>query len=229
MARLNHPNILQVYTAGEENGAFFYAMEWCRRGSLAQNLSRAAPSPDAAAAVVADLAAAMRVVHRAGVVHGDLKPQNILLAEDGAPRIADFGLAVWAAEYREKGRAWPIMGTPSYMAPEQTRGEAAIRPAADVYGLGAILFELLTGVPPFQAPSVLETIEQVRDLAPPAPSRLRPGVPGGLEGICLKCLEKDPALRYAGAAELADDLRRFCGHRPNEPYPTGRPGRPRRG
>ena len=192
--------------------------------SLAQNLSEAPLSPDAAAAVVADLAAAMHVVHQAGVVHGDLKPQNILLAADGTPRIADFGLAVWVAEYGGRGRARPIMGTPSYMAPEQARGETTIRPAADVYGLGTILFELLTGVPPFQAPSVLETIEQVRDLSPRPPSKLRPGIPADLERICLKCLEKDPAQRR----RRGGTGRRLAAMLPaprHEPSPQGRPRR----
>jgi eukaryotic-like serine/threonine-protein kinase len=161
------------------------------------------------------LARAMYYAHRRGVVHRDLKPANILLAADGTPKITDFGLAKLLQD--EAGSAplvtlthtGAILGTPSYMAPEQAEGQArTIGPAADVYALGAVLYELLTGRSPFRGTTPLETLEQVRTLEPVPPRRLRPGLPRELETICLKCLDKEPSRRYADAEALAEDLRR---------------------
>ena len=167
------------------------------------------PARDAAR-LVEILARAIDEAHRLGIVHRDLKPANILLTADGIPKIADFGLAKWLNVETSLTRTQLIVGSPSYMAPEQAgQSSTPIGPAADVYSLGAILYELLTGRPPFQAATVLETLEQVRSDEPIPPSRLRPKLPRDLVTICLKCLEKEPARRYASSIELADDLRRF--------------------
>src|SRR5262249_22800323 len=167
------------------------------------------PARDAARLVEA-LARAIHQAHRLAIVHRDLKPANVLLAADGTPKVADFGLAKWLDVETGLTRTDHILGSPSYMAPEQARGgSAAIGPAADVYALGAILYELLTGRPPFRAATPLETLEQVKSAEPVAPARLRPGLPRDLETACLKCLHKEAARRYATAWELAEDLGRF--------------------
>src|SRR5262249_39783297 len=149
------------------------------------------------------------VVHRAGVIHRDLKPANVLLTKDGTPKITDFGLAR-SCEDTVRTRSGAILGTPSYMAPEQAGGQVQeVGPAADVYALGAILYDLLTGRPPFKAATQLDTLMEVVAREPVAPSRLRPEVPPVLEAICLRCLEKKVTRRYPSAESLADDLRRW--------------------
>ena len=162
------------------------------------------------------LADAMQHAHERGVLHRDLKPSNVLLEPDGSlplglarPRITDFGLAKLLEQDEQNTRSGAILGTPSYMAPEQAAASKNVGPAADVYALGAIFYEMLTGRPPFQGPSLLETLEQVRSQEPVAPRRLQPTVPRDLELICLKCLDKEPGRRYGKAAQLADELRRY--------------------
>src|SRR5262249_10122904 len=168
------------------------------------------------------LAAAMDYAHQRGILHRDLKPANVLLGSDGAPRITDFGLA----KRLEGGesthtRTGSIIGTPSYMAPEQAFGQnKEIGPAADIYALGAILYELLTGRPPFQGTTLLETVQMVRTAEPVPPGRLQPRLPRDLETICLTCLRKEPHKRYATASLLAEDLRRFLGREPIQARPT---------
>jgi serine/threonine-protein kinase len=215
LARLRHPNIVQVYDAGEAEGRPYFSMELVEGGSLARKLSGMPQPARQAAALLSTLAEAVHAAHQSGIVHRDLKPANILLAADGTPKIADFGLARHLEGGAGLTQSGVPMGTPSYMAPEQARGDTrALGPAVDVYALGAILYELLTGRPPFRAETAAETLRQVMDREPAPPSRLNAGVPRDLETICLKCLHKAPARRYASARELADDLGRFLAGTP---------------
>jgi tetratricopeptide (TPR) repeat protein/tRNA A-37 threonylcarbamoyl transferase component Bud32 len=210
VARLHHPHIVQIFACGDCDGRPYFEMEFVAGGCLSDRLDGSPRPPRDAARLVELLARAIHEAHRLGIVHRDLKPANILLTPDGIPKIADFGLAKWLDVETGLTRTQLIVGSPSYMAPEQAgQSGAPVGPAADVYSLGAILYELLTGRPPFQAATVLETLEQVRWDEPMTPSRLVPRLPRDLVTICLKCLEKEPARRYPSSVELADDLRRF--------------------
>jgi serine/threonine-protein kinase len=223
VARLQHPNIVQIFALGEHDGRPFFEMEYVSGGSLADRLNGKEWPPREAARLVETLAMAIHEVHRLGIVHRDLKPANILLSVDGIPKIADFGLAKWLNVETGLTRSQWIVGSPHYMAPEQAGGSSMIGPAADVYSLGAILYELLTGRPPFRAATVLETLEQVKSVAPVIPTRLRPNLPRDVVTICLKCLEKDPIRRYAGADILAEELRRFAAGEPIQARPVSMP------
>jgi serine/threonine-protein kinase len=209
-ANLDHPNIVPIHEVGEHEGHVYYTMKLVDGGSLAREVPRLAGDPRAAARLLATVARAVHYAHRRGFVHCDLKPSNILLDADGVPHITDFGLARRVEGESTLTASGAFMGTPSYMAPEQAAGERrALTPAADVYGLGAILYELLTGRPPFRAPTQMETVVQVLEREPAPPGQLRPGVPKELEAICLKCLEKSPKDRYVSAAELAEGLDQY--------------------
>jgi WD40 repeat protein len=211
-----------VYEAGEHDGLPYLALEFCPNGSLAARLKGTPLPADEAAGLVETLARAVHHAHQAGVVHRDLKPGNVLLAADGTPKITDFGLAKRVGEDRGDTRSGTLVGTPSYMAPEQARGTArAAGPAADVYALGAVLYELLTGRPPFRAENACETLIQVVHHDPVSPRQLQPRLPRDLATVTLKCLEKDPKKRYPSAADLADDLRRFLDRRPTAARPVG--------
>jgi serine/threonine-protein kinase len=214
LACLRHANIVQVYDAGDVEGRPYFAMEFVEGGSLAQKLAGTPQPARQAAALLATLAEAVQVAHQGGILHRDLKPANILLTADGTPKIADFGLARRLDGGAGLTQSGVPMGTPSYMAPEQARGQTTIGPAVDVYALGAILYELLTGRPPFQGETAAATIHQVVNHDPVPPSRLNFKIPRDLETICLKCLQKAPPHRYASARALADDLRRFGEGRP---------------
>jgi serine/threonine-protein kinase len=223
VARLSHPNIVSVYEVGEHQGRPFLALELVAGGSLAQHLQGKPLQARRAAELVAALARGARAAHEAGVVHRDLKPANVLMGVSvgAAPKIADFGLA---KRLDEPGatRTGDVMGTPSYMAPEQAAGRwREVGPHTDVYALGAILYECLTGRPPFLGATVIETIDQVLTQAPAPPSLLLPKVPRELEVICLKCLHKEPAGRYASAQALADDLERFLAGEPIQARASG--------
>jgi serine/threonine-protein kinase len=210
VAALRHPNIVQVYDVGEIDGQPYFTMEFVGGGSLAGAIAgRPWPARDAAG-LVTHLADAVAAAHRDGIVHRDLKPSNVLLAADGTPKVTDFGLARHLGLGSSLTQSGAAVGTPSYMAPEQAQGRTGeVGPAADIYALGAILYELITGRPPFRAESAAETVYQVvtHDLVPP--SRLNARVPRDVETICLKCLQKEPHARYATPAALAEDLRQF--------------------
>jgi eukaryotic-like serine/threonine-protein kinase len=221
IAGLQHPNIVQVHEVGEHDGKPFFSMEHCSAGSLAQRLNGTPMKARDAATLVETLASAVKAAHHHRIIHRDLKPGNILFAEDGTPKITDFGLA---KKLDEEGhtKTGMIVGTPSYMAPEQAGGGVrAIGPAVDVYALGAILYELLTGRPPFKGATTMDTLNAVQHDDPVPPRRLQPGTPRDLETICLKCLRKEPAKRYNSAQELAEDLRRFMEDRPIHARPIG--------
>jgi hypothetical protein len=220
LARLQHPNVVQIYEVGEHEGLPFFSLEFCPGGSLEQALAATPPQPREAAALAERLARAVAAAHKKGIVHRDLKPANVLLAENGVPKITDFGLAKQLGGVAQTASG-AVLGTPSYMAPEQAEGKRAVGPAADVYALGAILYELLTGRPPFKAATPLDTLLQVVNDEPVPVRQLQPKVPRDLETICHKCLQKRPARRYASAADLAEDLRRFRAGEPIRARPVG--------
>lgn len=209
VAQLHHPHIVQIFEVGQQNGCPFYSLEYVPGGSLFDKLNEGGLSPKEAAQLVEKLARAIGYAHRRGIVHRDLKPGNIMLSVDGEPKITDFGLAKRMDHALTYSMTGVVLGTPSYMAPEQAGGSRDVGPAADVYSLGAILYEVLTGQPPFRADTPMNTMLSVISDEPTPPRRLDAEVPRNLETICLKCLEKDPARRYASAEALADDLRRF--------------------
>jgi eukaryotic-like serine/threonine-protein kinase len=222
VASLQHPNIVAVYDVGDHEGCPYFTMELLEGGSLAQRLSDTPLPVGQAAALLITLADAVQAAHQAGIVHRDLKPANILLTAEGTPKVADFGIARQFDEEPALTLSGVQIGTPSYMAPEQVSGIAGtIGPAADIYALGALLYEMLTGRPPFRGESVIETQRQVIHQEPVSPSRLNTKVPRDLETICLKCLSKEPQRRYASAAALANDLRRFAEGRPIQARPVG--------
>jgi eukaryotic-like serine/threonine-protein kinase len=226
-ARLRHPNIVPIYDIGRLDGVPYYAMEYVEGGTLAARLAGVPLSLRAAARLVETLALAVRHAHEAGVVHRDLKPGNVLLAPDlDGPKIGDFGLAKGIDDDAARTRTGTILGTPNYMAPEQAEGDSSrVGPPADIYALGAILYEALTGRAPFRAASTLETLELVRRAEPMPPRRLQASVPRDLETIALKCLEKSPDQRYASAKALADDLRRHLDGEPIVARPIAAPER----
>ncbi len=240
VARLRHPHIVQIYEVGEQDGRPFLSLEFVEGGTLARQLAGTPQPAGVAAELVETLARAIHHAHRQGIIHRDLKPANILLVSGGGvsgggvsgessadtthhspltthqPKITDFGLAKKLDDVAGPTASGAILGTPSYMAPEQARGTDSgarpgegVGPATDVYALGAILYELLTGRPPFKAATTMDTLMQVLSQEPAPPRLLQPGVPHDLELICLKCLRKEPAHRYADAEQLAEELRRF--------------------
>jgi len=222
IAKLQHPGIVQIYEVGDHDGQPFFSLEYVSGGSLDKKLAHTPQPPRDAAHLTATLARSMHAAHQLGIVHRDLKPANVLLTPEGSPKITDFGLAKQLDDSSGPTHTGAIMGTPSYMAPEQAAGQLhGIGPAADVYALGAVLYEMLTGAPPFRGATLYETLDQVRQLEPVPPSRLQPKVTRDLETICLKCLQKDPARRYASGAALADDLDRYLN---DEPIQARRPG-----
>ncbi|OJW26509.1 MAG: hypothetical protein BGO49_12320 [Planctomycetales bacterium 71-10] len=225
-ASLRHPNIVPIHDVGELDGVPYYAMELLDGGTLADRLAGGPLPPREAATLVEALARAIEHAHRRGVVHRDLKPRNVLFDAEGTPKVADFGLAK-RLDAGTLTRTGALMGTPLYMAPEQaTAGPGVpVGPAADVYALGAILYECLAGRPPFPGDSPAEVLDLIRSSEPTRPGRLRPGLPRDLETIALKCLEKSPARRYASAAGLADDLGRFLRGEPILARPAGRAAR----
>jgi formylglycine-generating enzyme required for sulfatase activity/tRNA A-37 threonylcarbamoyl transferase component Bud32 len=221
-ARLQHPGIVQVFEVGEHAGLPFFSLEFCPGGSLQCKLGSSPLPARQAAELAEELARAVQAAHDAGVLHRDLKPANVLLSAGGAAKVSDFGLARKLDDAGQTASG-AVLGTPSYMAPEQARGRTReIGPAIDVYALGAILYELLTGRPPFRAATVMDTLLQVIHNEPVPPAQLAPSTPRDLETICLKCLQKDPHQRYPSAASLGDDLRRFLKGEPILARPVGR-------
>jgi WD40 repeat protein/tRNA A-37 threonylcarbamoyl transferase component Bud32 len=225
-ALLEHEHIVPVYDVGTWAGQHYYAMRFVPGQTLAELLGAGPLSGPLAAAFLEAVARAVAHAHQRGILHRDLKPRNVLVEAAGKrPLVADFGLAKLLEGEPGLTASGAVLGTPAYMAPEQAQRPDAVSCAADVYGLGATLYHLLTGRPPFQAATVSETLRQVLQEEPVAPRRLNPAVPRDLETICCKCLEKDPQRRYAGAADLADDLGRFRRGEPIRARPLGRPAR----
>jgi tetratricopeptide (TPR) repeat protein len=228
IARLQHPNVVQIHEVGEHNRLPYFSMEYVEGGSLAQRLNATPWPPKKAAALIETIARAVQAAHEKGIIHRDLKPGNILLAPAPSslfphpsplapfvPKVADFGLAKRLADEAGATLTGTVLGTPSYMAPEQALGRNRdIGPATDVYALGAILYELLTGRPPFKAASPAETLLQVQSAESLPPTRLQPGIPRDLETIVLKAIAKEPVQRYPTAQSLADDIQRYLHDQP---------------
>ena len=222
VAMLDHPHIVPILEVGQHQEQRYYSMKLIDGTSLDQRLNELRNDPTSAARLVATIALAVQHAHDRGVLHRDLKPANVLLDQRGEPFVTDFGLARRLEVDSGLTQSGAIVGTPAYMAPEQASGKRReITKASDIYGLGAILYALLTGHAPFRAESVAEVLEAVREQAPEAPSKTNRLVPRDLEVICLKCLEKDPARRYDRADSLAGDLNRWLGGKPIEARPVG--------
>jgi WD40 repeat protein/tRNA A-37 threonylcarbamoyl transferase component Bud32 len=222
VASLDHPSILPVYEVGEQDGIPFFSMKFAEGGSLA---TRAKPFPPAEAArLIAAVARAIHHAHQRGILHRDLKPGNILLGGNGEPFVGDFGLAKWLEKERDLTISQAVLGTPNYLAPEQAGGDSrALTTASDVYSLGAVLYELLTARPPFQADSLIELLALIGRKAPERPTAINPSVARDLEVVCMKCLNKDPVARYPTAEALAVDLERFLEGRSILARPAGAP------
>jgi serine/threonine-protein kinase len=232
VAQLQHEGVVQVFEVGEHGGLPFMALELVEGGTLADRLAGEPQPPREAAALVARLARAVQHAHDRGIVHRDLKPANVLLASPGGearygtPKVSDFGLAKLLGADARLTRTGDVLGSPSYMAPEQARGDpSAIGPLTDVYALGAILYECLTGRPPFRGADAVQTIVHVVTAEPVAPRALVPQVPIDLETVAMRCLSKEPAKRYPSAAALAEDLERFLAGEPIRARPVSRPER----
>jgi predicted Ser/Thr protein kinase len=221
MARQQHPNIVQVYEAGAVEGRPYLVMEYVEGPSLQRRLEHRPMAPHAAAQLLLALTQAVAEAHRCGIIHRDLKPSNVLLAEDGTPKVSDFGLATTLGHTLHLTHSGDLLGTPAYMAPEMASAtNTPAGPLVDVYGLGAILYEALTGRPPFVGLSPLLILAQVQHVDPLSPRKLQPTVPLDIETICLKCLHKEPQRRYRNAGELLDDLHRFLQGKPILARPT---------
>lgn len=215
VAQFQHPNIIQIYEIGEFQDQHYFSMEFVSGGSYSQTLLGKPQQPLDAARLLEIVARAVHAAHQRGIIHRDLKPANILLTEDGQPKVADFGLAKYSSQASGHTQSGSILGTPSYMPPEQAAARNdQVSALSDVYSLGAILYEALTGRAPFRGFTVWETINQVMHLEPVSPRTLIPTIPLDLETICLKCLQKEPGKRYSSAEALADDLHRFLNHLP---------------
>jgi eukaryotic-like serine/threonine-protein kinase len=223
-ANLEHPGIVPIYEIGEHDGQHFFSMGFVEGASLAAKVADGPLPPRDAATLTMQVAETMQYAHERGVIHRDLKPANVLLDAQGQPKVTDFGLAKKLQADSSLTHTGQVMGTPSYMPPEQAEGKE-VGPAVDVYALGAILYCLLTGRPPFQAATPMDTLIQVVGQDPVPVRQLNAGVARDLETICLKCLEKEPGKRYVSAAALAEDLRRYLVGEPIAARPVGRPER----
>jgi WD40 repeat protein len=220
-ANLDHPNVVPIYEVGEHDGRHFFSMKLIEGGSLAGRVHEFTANPQAAAQLLATVARAVHHAHQRGLLHRDLKPANILLDAQGEPHVTDFGLVRHLEGTSGLTQSGAIVGTPGYMAPEQAAARKDPSTAVDVYSLGAVLYELITGRPPFQGPNPLDVLMQVLEREPERPRRLNPRLDGDLETICLKCLDKEPGRRYHSAADLADDLERWRHGEPILARPAG--------
>ncbi len=222
VAQLDHPGIVPIFEVGENLGLHYFSMAYVGGGTLADRLETGPLPPHQAAELLRQIAEAVGYAHQRGIIHRDLKPGNILMDEEGHPKVTDFGLAKHVSGLSQLTVTGQVMGTPSYMAPEQAAGRTAqVGPASDLYSLGALLYCLVTGRPPFQAATAVETLRQVMDHEPVSPRQLNASVSRDLETVCLKCLQKEPSKRYADAAALAEDLRRILAGEPIRARPVG--------
>src|SRR6185295_2433529 len=225
-ARLQHPNIVAIHEIGEHAGQQYFSMDFVEGKSLAEVVRDGPLSARQAAVFLKTIAETIHHAHQHGVLRRDLKPSNVLVDSFGQPRITDFGLAKQLESESDLTVTGQVLGSPNFMPPEQAAGRSAeVGPHSDIYSLGAMLYHLLTGRPPFQGGSLQDVLLQVKEAEPVSPRRLNPSVPVDLETICLKCLEKEPSGRYATAQELADELRRFLHNEPIRARPISAAGK----